>query len=140
MKHKFVSTIIFAITALAIGNFFDGLYGAGPVTHYFGLIHTAVAGAILFVIACAFSLFSSRFGIVCALAACILSWPYFGIQLFAIPWDSIFSLMRYPEWRDKFAAILGLVISSVYSVTQLRLLWRKPGANIAIPGPSATTR
>src|SRR5271157_442627 len=124
--NKAVSVVIYAVTALALADFFDSLYGAGPVTHYFGLIHTAIAGAILFVVACVFSLFSLRIGIVIALAACILSWPFFAGELLAIlrVLPVLFSLVHYSYWGARLASVLMLIVSSVYSLGRLRLMFR----------------
>ena len=73
----------------------DGLYGGEPITGHTILIHVATAGAILFVVACVLSLFSVRFGIICALAACILSWPLFASELYAV----------IRAWRDRKSVV-----------------------------------
>jgi hypothetical protein len=121
MKQKIISVAIYAITTLALWGFFDGLYGGEPITRHLSLIHAATAGAILFAVACVLSSFSLRFGIACALAACILSWPFFAGELSAIlrVWRSLFSVVHYSPWGDRLAAVLMLTISSIYSVVQL---------------------
>ena len=78
MKHKVVSALVYGITALDFAEFFDSVYGAGPISpHHIALMHTAIAGAIVFALACLFSLFNLRIGVMCGLAACVLSWPLF---------------------------------------------------------------
>jgi hypothetical protein len=130
MKQKAVSVVIYAFTALALANFFDSLYGAGPITHYLWLIHTAIAGAILFVVATVFSVFSLRIGIACALAACVLSWPFFAGELSALlgVWRSLFSVVHYSYWGARLESVLMLIISSFYSLGRLRLLFWAPNA------------
>ncbi|MGB9105850.1 MAG: hypothetical protein WCC59_13900 [Terriglobales bacterium] len=124
MTRKLIPAVVYAATAFAFAGFIDGLYGGEPITHHLGLIHVATAGAILFAVACVLSLFTPRVGVVCALVGGVLSWPYFAIQVFAIPWGSIVSILPYANWQDLLTAILALVVSSVYSVNQLRLLFR----------------
>ncbi len=128
MKQKTVSVVIYAITALALAYYFDSLYGAGPVARHLELIHTAIAGAILFVVACVLSVFSLRFGTVCALAACVLWWPFFSSNLFAIlsVWRSLFSILHHSNWEASLQSVLMLIISSIYSLSRLRLLLRAP--------------
>jgi hypothetical protein len=130
MKQRLLAAIVYLSTAVAQAVFFDGLYGAGPVTHHLTLVHSAIAGAILFAIACPLSLFMSRFGILCGLTASILSWPFFGILLFATPWSSLVSLLVHSaDWRDHYTAIVMLIISSACSVSGLRSLFPGPVAN-----------
>jgi hypothetical protein len=124
MKRKILSVVIYVTTAFALAEFFDGLYGAGPVTLHLGLIHLAIAGTILFAVACILSLFTLRVGVVCGIAGGVLSWPYFAIQLPTIPWGSLVSILPHANWVDLMIAILVLVVSSVYSVNQLRMLLR----------------
>jgi hypothetical protein len=126
MKQKIISLVIYAITTFALAGFFDGLYGGEPIPHRMWLIwvqiYAASAGTVLFAVACVLSPFSLRFGIACALAACLLSWPFFAGQLSAIlsVWRSLFSTVHYPAWGDRLAAVLMLILSSIYSVVQLR--------------------
>ena len=128
MKQKIASVIAYSFTALDVANFFDSLYGAGPVTRHLGLIHAAIVGAVLFAVASVLSLFSVRIGIVCALAACILSWPFFAGELFAIlmVWRSLFSVVRYSYWGARLASVFMLIVSTIYSLGGLRLLFQGP--------------
>jgi hypothetical protein len=129
MKQKVISAVIYAVTTLALAAFFDGLYGGESLTRHLVLIHVATAGAVLFAVACVSCIFSPRFGIVCALAACILSWPFFSGNLFAIlkVWRSLFSVVHYSNWGDSLAAVVTLIISSIYSLSRLPLLFQPPG-------------
>ena len=131
MKQKTISAVIYAATTLALAYYFDALYGGGAVTHHLGLIHIAIAGTILFAVACILSLFSLRLGVLCALAACILSWPFFSGNLYAIlrVWRSLFSVVHYANWGASLAAVLMLIISSIYSLGRLRLLFQAAGAS-----------
>jgi hypothetical protein len=128
MKQKIISVVIYAATALALAYFFDSLYGAAPITHHFGLIHTAMAGAILFVVAAVLSLFAARPEIMCAMVACGLSWPLFAGELAAIlsVWRNMFSVVHYAYWGARLTAVLMLIISSIYSLNRSRLLFRAP--------------
>jgi len=129
MKYRILSAAVYAITAVALADYFDALYGAGPVTSHLGLIYSAIAGAVLFAVAFVLSMFTLRFGAICGLAACILSWPCFGIQLPGIPWTKLVSVAHYANWRFIFLAILMLAVSSAYSLWQLWLLFRPRGSN-----------
>jgi heme exporter protein D len=124
VKRKFLSAVIYATTAFALAESFDSLYGAGPVTHELGLIHLAIAGTILFTVACILSLFTLRAAVVCGLAGGVLSWPYFAIPIPTIPWGSLVSILPYANWMALLTTLLALVVSSVYSVNQLRILLR----------------
>jgi len=127
MRQKIASAVLYATTVLVLAIWFEDVDGMepGPITGYFGLIQTAIGGMILLAIACLLSLLTERLTIVCGLVACILSWPYFGPLLFGAPWGRLASLIAgLPLWRDEFAAIVMLVVSSVYSVAQLRSLLR----------------
>jgi hypothetical protein len=127
MKRKIISAVIYASTAFVLAEWFDALYGGEPLTDYVGLIHLATAGTVLFAAACILSLFTLRVGVVCGLAGGVLSWPYFAIPIPIIPWSKLVSILPYSNWLNVLTAILVLVVSSIYSVSQLRLLLRGPG-------------
>jgi hypothetical protein len=124
MKRKTISAIVYAVTALVLAGFFDGLYGGEPLIYHLLVIYAATAGAALFVVACVLCLFSLQFGIVCGLLAGILSWPYFAIQAFGAPWGNLIWFARYRP--DTLAAICVLILSSAYSVYALLALRRLP--------------
>jgi hypothetical protein len=124
MKRKLSLALIYANAALALAFYFDGLYGGEPIKSPLGLIHAAIAGAVLLVIACVLSIFNLRLGIVCGIPAIVASWPYFLISLVHIPWGiTLFSLLPYALWGDAFAALLALAAASIYCVVRLRSLW-----------------
>jgi hypothetical protein len=122
MKRKGISALVYAVTAFILAGFFEGLYGGEPIIYHVRLIHAATAGAVLFVAAFALCLFTLRFGIVCGLLAGILSWPYFAVQMFGLPWHDLMWFARYRT--DTLAAIAALILSSIYSVYTLRVLRR----------------
>jgi hypothetical protein len=124
VKRKIISALVYAATAFALAEFLDALYGAGPLTGHVRLVQLAIAGTILFAAACMLSLFALRVGVFCALAGGVLSWPCLVIEVPGIPWGSLLSILPDANWQDLVIAILALVVSSVYSVTQLRLLLR----------------
>ena len=128
MKKRILAAVVYVITAVALAGYFDGVYGGEPITRHLGLIHTATAGATLFAVACLLSLFTLRFGVICGLVASILAWPFFGPIMVAIPWGRILQMLPYARWADTLAAILMLTISSIYSLAQLRSLFRSPAA------------
>jgi hypothetical protein len=119
MKRKVISAAVYAITAFAFLGYFDGLYGGEPIIYHLGLIHVATAGAILFAVASVLSLLNLKVGIACGIVATILSWPYFAIGIFAVPWSHPFGFVR---WPDTLTATFCLICSTYYSVDQLRLL------------------
>ena len=127
MRQKILSTTICALTALALGDFFEMLDGMEPsvhplpavVTH---LLHIAIAGAIVLGSASVVSTFSLRFGIGLGLAGCLLSWPYWGIRLIGFPWKDVIRLLSSVVGRPELAALFMLLISSAYMVAQFWLL------------------
>ena len=126
MKHKIVSALVYGITALSLADFLDSVYGAGPIFQkYVGLTHVAIAGAILFAVACLLSLFNERLGIACGVVACILSWPLFSRELSVAlgVWRSLHSVLGYAYWTARIASVGMLIVSSIYSLSQLRLLF-----------------
>jgi hypothetical protein len=131
MKWKVIAALVYAATTLSLWGFFDALYGSGPIIHHLGLIRSAISGAVLFAIACVISLFNLRTGIVCALVACLLCWPFFGgeLSMILLVWRSLFSILGYSMWGDRLAAVLMLTLSSVYSLSRLRSLFQVSPAN-----------
>jgi hypothetical protein len=124
MKRKIISSVVYASASFALAVFWEALYGAGPITGHFGLVYLGIAGACLFAFACVLSLFTPRIAVVCALAAGALSWPYFSTQIPTIPWSRVVEILPYANWQFLLTAILGLAVSSVYSLSQLRLVLR----------------
>lgn len=126
MKRKIISAVVYAASAYALAEFFDGLLGGEPFTGPVPkLIYLAIAGTVLFFLACILSLFSWRVGVFCGSAGGVLSWPCFAVSLPAIPWGSLFSILPYSNWSNLLMAILTLVVSTTYSLNQLRQLLRR---------------
>jgi hypothetical protein len=121
MKRKITSAVIFLGTTLAMAAFLDAVYGAGPVTLHVALIHLVIVGTIFFALGCIFSFFIPRFEVACGVAGSILSWPYFAIQIFKVPWHNVFSILPYANWLYELIAMLALVIASIYSASRV---WR----------------
>jgi heme exporter protein D len=124
MRRKIITALVYASTAFAFAMYFDSLYGAGPVTHGLWFINLATVGMALFAAACILSFFALRTGFVCAAAGGLLSWPAFAVAMFKIPWGRIVSILPYSNWLDLSMAIVTLIVSSVYSVSQARSLFR----------------
>jgi hypothetical protein len=127
MKGRIVSAFIYALTALALWYYFDGYYArdlSRVKAVYIFLLHASTAGAWLFAISFVLALLSLRFGIVCALAAGVMAWPYFFTLLLGIPWRHLIDVLPYSDWLAQYISILTLIISSAYSVVQLRMFVR----------------
>jgi hypothetical protein len=124
MKHKIISATIYGITAGDLAVFFKHFYGASQFSPtYFGLVNVALIGVILFVLALVFSLFTPRLGTVCALVACVLSWPFFSVGLSPTlrSWQTVVSVMRYSYGAARLISLYMLIVSTVYSLSELRL-------------------
>jgi hypothetical protein len=132
MLRKIGSAAVYAITAWDLLSFLRRVYGLGPTIHYSVLIYIAIVGSSLFVIASVFSLFRPRWGSVCALVACILSWPFFSRELSVIPsmWRGHVSVSNPSYWGFRLISIYMLGIASIYSAIDLRLSLRAPDARV----------
>jgi hypothetical protein len=124
VRRKIITALVYAATAFAFAIYFDSLYGAGPVTHGLWFIDLAFVGMVLFAVACILSFFALRIGLVCAGAGGLLSWPAFAFAMFKIPWGRIVSILPYSNWLDLLMAIVTLIVSSIYSVSQTPSLFR----------------
>jgi hypothetical protein len=124
VKRKITSALVYAVNAFALAIYIDSLYGAGPVTHGLWFINLAIVGMALLASAFILSLFTSGVGLVSAVAGELLSWPAIALAIFRIPWKSIISILPYANWLYLLIAIVALVVSSVYSVSQALLLCR----------------
>lgn len=123
MKIKIVSALVYGVAACALAGYFDFLYGAGPVDQRLGLVRAALAGLVLLAFASGSSLLSKELGTLCALVGVLLSWPLFAVQLNAVPWNDLIWFARYR--RDSIAAILALVIATIYVIGQSWFSLRK---------------
>jgi hypothetical protein len=126
MKRKIISAAVYAVTAFAFLGYFDGVYGGEPILYHLGLIHVATAGAILFAVATVLSLITLRAGIACGIVAATLSWPYFALELYWVPWSDFVWFAKYRP--DTLTAIFCLICSTYYSINRLRLLIQGDGA------------
>jgi hypothetical protein len=124
VKRKIITALVYAATAFAFAIFFDSFYGAEPVTHGLWLVNLAIVGMALFAAACILSFFALRIGLVCAVAGGLLSWPAFAVAMFKIPWGSVVSILPHSNWLELLLAIVALIVSSVYSVSQALPLFR----------------
>lgn len=124
MKLKLVPAVLYATTAFSTAVDLDSLYGAAPVTHALMRVHLAIAGAALFAVAFLLSLITPRFGIVCGVLASVMSWPYVGSEMVAIPWAKLTDVLPNARFAPQVAAVLMLTLSSAYSLVQARFLFR----------------
>jgi hypothetical protein len=124
VRRKIITALVYAATAFAFAMYLDSIYGAGPVTHGLWFIDLATVGMVLFAVACILSFFALRIGLVCAVAGGVLSWPAFAFAMFKIPWGRIVSILPYSNWLDLLMAIVTLIVSSIYSVSQAPSLFR----------------
>jgi hypothetical protein len=116
MKRRIISVIIYAASFLALAIYFDALYRAGPVTHYYlSLIRLAVCGTVLLAFVCVSSRFNFRVGVISGLGAGVLALRYFAIQAIAVPWSCLWSVLPYANWLHSVTAIL-VSASSTYSL------------------------
>ncbi len=113
MRQRIISAIVYAITSLSMGAFFDGLYGGEPIVRYQVQIKMATGALFLFVIACVVSLFRRRAGAAIGLAAALSAWPYFRLKIRAIPWTDLAWYARYRP--DTAAALICLTGATIYS-------------------------
>jgi len=124
MKQRLTSALIYANAALALGFYFDGLYGGEPIRGSPWLMYAATAGTVLFVVACVLSAFNFRLGSLCGTAASVASWPYCSVLLATIPWGvNPVSLLPHARWGDEFAALLALAAASIHAMIALRSSW-----------------
>jgi hypothetical protein len=127
IKRGILSAFIYAATTVALAGYLDGYYARDlgtATTGYLLLLHVSTAGACLFAISFVLSFFNLRFSIITALAASILAWPYFGMLLPWIPWGHLIESLALSDWLDQYISILMLIVSTVYSVVQLRMSFR----------------
>lgn len=129
MNQKILSSVIYALTAFTLWGRLEVFYGE-PITHplFVAMVHATSGGAILFVIAFVMSFFSVRLGVFCGLAAIILSVPFLFVEVGIFPWRHLIEDLGYNFWADTLAAIIMLIISSAYTLAQLRLWYRARAA------------
>jgi hypothetical protein len=127
MKRKLLSVVLYATTSFALAVYWEALYGAGPIKTSV-LMYLAISGTVLFAVSCVMLLISSQVGLSCAITAGLLSWPYFVIHVPTIPWSRLLSAVsNNSRWLFLLIAILALVVTSIYSLNQLRCFVRGNG-------------
>jgi|SRR5579862_7707971 len=119
LRHRAEQVVLYAVTAFTCASYFVALSGAEPATHTPITIPSAILGAALFGVSCAISPFSSRFGIIGALMASILCWPYFLMAMRFFPWATLSTNLPYGFNPYTLAATLMLVATTVYSIGHL---------------------
>jgi hypothetical protein len=131
MIKRILSAAIYLTTVLCVGNYCEMIDGMEPPrlppsALQVNLWHVAIAGALMFAIACIVSIFSHRLGIFCGLGACLMSWPHFGALLVTFPVRQLMTLLPFPWVSDLWPGIIGalamLLISTVYTLIKLRAL------------------
>ena len=115
---------MYLVAALAMGAYYDAVYGAGPVTRHPMLVHVGVAGAFLFGCASLVSLWKPYLSVIVSIFACCLCWSDFAWIVPQIPFFHVFSIIGYAYWNETLLALLILILASAYS---LRQGWRTFG-------------
>jgi len=121
LKKKIISASVYLAAALAMGAYYDAVYGAGPVTRHTLLLRVGVAGAFLFGCTFLLSLWKPNRAVLVGILACCLCWSDFARIVPQIPFLQIFSVIGYAYWNETLLALLILILASAYS---LRQSWR----------------
>jgi len=97
MRHRIITATLFAAAAISTANWIDwALDPIQPYGHPF-LLKVALAGSLLFLIACLLAVFANRYAALAGYAAMLLSWPYFALLGVSMPWKNFFWLVRIHE-------------------------------------------
>ena len=120
-KRRVVAALLYATTTICLFGFVDFLYGAEPpISH---LVYLLIAGTVLFGFACTLSLFVPKLATVCALCAAALSWVLLSSEFGRMDRGrNLVWLITYEP--DTPAAILSLIVSSVYATLQFSFFLR----------------
>jgi hypothetical protein len=110
--------------AMCLWEYLDTIYGGEPIIRCRSFVYSATAGLVLFAVACLLCLLTPRWAAICALSGAVLSWPEAALALSAVPWSHLTWFVRYRP--ENAVAVLCLIVSSAYSVNQVRLLFRAP--------------
>ena len=121
LKKKVISASVYLAAALAMGAYYDAVYGAGPVTHHTLLLRVGVAGTFLFGCTFLLSLWKPHRAVLVGILACCLCWSDFARIVPQIPFLQVFSAIGYAYWNETLLALLILILASAYS---LRQSWR----------------
>jgi len=139
MRHRIITATLFAAAAISTANWIDwALDPIQPYGHPF-LLKVALAGSLLFLIACLLAVFANRYAALAGYAAMLLSWPYFALLGVSMPWKNFFWLARIHEHgAAQVIAIVTLLAATIYSSPQLwrtaRLLLRSKISEARNPG------
>jgi hypothetical protein len=123
MKRKMLSAILCGAAVLTIANwleyaFFGWQVYAYPVPF---LLWVAGIGCAVLALACIVFFFSHRYGVFLGVAAICLSWPYFSVFAWNLPWRRFIWLVRFQDHgASQVAAVFMLLAVTVYSIVQLR--------------------
>jgi len=82
---------VYLAAALAMGAYYDAVYGAGPVTHHTLLLRVGVAGTFLFGCTFLLSLWKPHRAVLVGILACCLCWSDFARIVPQIPFLQVFS-------------------------------------------------
>jgi hypothetical protein len=126
MKKKVISASVYLAAALAMGAYYDAVYGAGPVTHHPLLVHVGVAGAFLFGCTSLMSLWKPDWAVVLGSFACCLCWSDLARIVPEIPFLHVFSIVGHAYWNEMLVALLILILASAYSVRQSLRIFSHP--------------
>ena len=126
MKKKVISASVYLAAALAMGAYYDAVYGAGPVTRHPLLLRSGVAGAFLFGCASLLSLWKTQRAVFVGILACFLCWSDFARIMPQIPFRQVFSVIGYGYWNETLLALLILILASAYCIRQSWGTFRHP--------------
>jgi hypothetical protein len=94
-----------------------------------GLLNASLLGSLVLVVAFLAVLIRPRYGYVAALLGTSLSWPYFALLSWHLPWrDFVWLVTIHWDGELQVAAVLSLAIGTVYSLLQLRRMRPALGA------------
>ena len=109
---------MYLAAALAMGAYYDAVYGAGPVTRHKLLLRFGVSGAFLFGSTSLLSLWKPHRAVLVGTLACCLCWSDFARVVPYIPFLQVFSVIGYAYWNETLLALLILIFASAYSLRQ----------------------
>jgi len=118
LRKKIIAASVYLAAALAMGAYYDAVYGAGPVTRHTLLLRLGVAGAFLFGCTSLLSLWKPHRAVLVGILACCLCWSDFPRIVPQIPFLHVFSVIGYAYWNETLLALLILILASGYSLRQ----------------------
>jgi hypothetical protein len=127
LKKKIISASVYLSAALAVGAYYDAVYGAGTLTHHTMLIRFGVAGALLFGCTSLLSLWKPHRAVLVGILACGLCWSDFARIVPHIPFQ-VFSVVGYAYWNETLLALLILSFASAYSLQQSWQTFSRPNS------------